>query len=147
MFRALRTVIDANIIFCIMKDKVVDALREMGFKIRKFKEDAYIFSYQGVRLVYKKYADDDSFLQIGMPLDKRNDKMDVHAVVNEMNIRLKYVKACVYGDNMWVIYERELKPSDDLTMLIKDIVHCMVKSMQFYLDLLNCRIDDAGEAS
>lgn len=130
-----------------MKHKVVETLTDLGFRLRKFKDDAYIFNYEGVNLVYKEYADDVNFLQIGMPLEKRSDKMDIHAVMNELNIRLKYVKACVYGDNMWVIYERELKPTDDLTMLIKDIVHCMIKSMQFYLDLLNCRIDVPNEAS
>ena len=121
-----------------MTTRIVTTFKELGFKLKKFRENVYIFDYKGVTLVYRQYLDDEDFLQIGMPLEKGDGKTDLYMLSNEINLRLKYVKSCVYNDNLWIIYERRLKNHDDLPELIKDIVVYMVDSMHFYLDLMNC---------
>ena len=120
-----------------MANKIITTFKELGFKLQKFKENVYIFNYQGVNLVYRQYLDDDNFLQIGMPLDKCNTTTDIYMLANEINMRLKYVKSCIYDDNLWIIYERRLDEGDNLAEIIKDIVTRMVDSMHFYLDLTN----------
>lgn len=121
-----------------MTTRIVTTFKELGFKLKKFRENVYIFDYKGVTLVYRQYLDDEDFLQIGMPLEKGDGKTNLYMLSNEINLRLKYVKSCVYNDNLWIIYERRLKNNDDLPELIKDIVVYMVDSMHFYLDLMNC---------
>ena len=121
-----------------MTKKIITSFQELGFELKKFRENVYIFKYKGVNLVYRQYPDDDEFLQVGMPLEQRDEHTDMIMLANEINMRLKYVKSCVYQDNLWIMYERRLKEGDDLSEIIKDIVVCMVDSMDFYLDLTNC---------
>ena len=122
-----------------MKNRVIDTFRKLGFDLKPFEENIYVFTYEGVNLVYKYYTDDDNFLQIGLPLHKSEKITDIYKLANELNLRLKYVKACIYKENLWILYERELSTDVDLDSLIKNVVVCMVNSMHFYMDLLNYR--------
>ena len=130
-----------------MKDKVIDILSKIGFKYKTVKDGVYIFQYRNLNVVYRVYEDDPRFLRMGMPIDRNRRISNMYEIANEMNLRLKYIKTCVYADNIWCFFEREIQDDDDMEQLINKVVIRMQEALTFYLDLINCSIKSAGEAS
>ena len=94
-----------------MKEKILEAFRELGFKLEEEEGMGYCFKYEGLNLLYMYNENDEEFLNIALPgiVEVESDNMlQICALLEKINSTLKYVKAYMLGNSVWLFYEREL---------------------------------------
>ena len=94
-----------------MKEKILEAFRELGFKLEEEEGMGYCFKYEGLNLLYMYNENDEEFLNIALPgiVEVEDDKMlQICALLEKINSTLKYVKTYMLGNSVWLFYEREL---------------------------------------
>ena len=94
-----------------MKEKILEAFRDLGFKLEEEEGMGYCFNYEGLNLLYMYNENDEEFLTIALPgiVEVEDDKMlQICALLEKINSTLKYVKAYMLGNSVWLFYEREL---------------------------------------
>lgn len=129
-----------------MNKKVISAFRELGFKTKKLDENVYGLSYDVINLLYRFFPNDEDFLDVGLPFDI-SDKTDttICKLVNQINVRLKYVKAYLKDSTLWIVCERDLVSCIDTKKQIEEVVYCLVNAMHYYLDMTKERTDLPSE--
>ena len=110
-----------------MKEKILEAFRDLGFKLEEEEGMGYCFNYEGLNLLYMYNENDEEFLNIALPgiVDVEEDKMlQICALLEKINSTLKYIKAYIVGNRVWLFYERELFGEEDLmTVISRMILH------------------------
>ena len=117
-----------------MKEKILEAFRELGFKLEEEEGMGYCFKYEGLNLLYMYNENDEEFLNIALPgiVEVEDDKMlQICALLEKINSTLKYIKAYMLGNSVWLFYERELieqreqsrTSSDLMTIISRMILH------------------------
>ena len=94
-----------------MKEKILEAFRELGFKLEEEEGMGYCFNYEGLNLLYMYNESDEEFLNIAIPgiVEVEEDRMlQICALLEKINSTLKYIKAYMVGNSVWLFYEREL---------------------------------------
>ena len=94
-----------------MKEKILEAFRELGFKLEEEEGMGYCFNYEGLNLLYMYNENDEEFLNIALPgiVEVEEDKMlQTFVLLEKINSTLKYIKAYMLGKSVWLCYEREL---------------------------------------
>ena len=94
-----------------MKEKILEAFRELGFKLEEEEGMGYCFKYEGLNLLYMYNENGEEFLNIALPgiVEVEDDKMlQICALLEKINSTLKYIKAYMLGNSVWLFYEREL---------------------------------------
>ena len=94
-----------------MKEQILEAFRDLGFKLEEDEGMGYCFNYEGLNLLYMYNENDDEFLNIALPgiVDVEEDNMlQICALLEKINSTLKYIKAYILGNSVWLFYEREL---------------------------------------
>ena len=94
-----------------MKEKILEAFRELGFKLEEEEGMGYCFKHEGLNLLYMYNENDEEFLNIALPgiVEVEEDKMlQICALLEKINSTLKYIKAYMVGNSVWLFYEREL---------------------------------------
>lgn len=117
-----------------MKEKILETLRELGFLPEEIEDMGYSFQYEGLKYLYMYNEKDENFLNISIPgfYDLEDDNHSLRWILPEtINSTLKYVKAYVLGDNIWLSYERELLGDEDLTQLIFSMIFHLEGASQF----------------
>ena len=118
-----------------MKEKILETLRSLGFKlVQTDDENVYEFNYEGVSMLYMYNVNDEEFLNITVPCIMQVEEdniMLVSALTEKVNATLKYIKAYIYGNHVWLSYEREL--IDDSHSEDKDFLK-VVSSMILQLE-------------
>lgn len=97
-----------------MKEKILEAFRNLGFKLEEAEGLGYSFNYERLNLLYMYNKDDEDFLNIALPgiIEVEEDnRQQISAVLEKINSTLKYVKAYILGSSVWLFYERELMES------------------------------------
>lgn len=93
-----------------MKEKILEAFRDLGFKLEEEEGMGYCFNYEGLNLLYMYNENDEEFLNIALPgiVEVEEDRMlQICALLEKINSTLKYVKAYMLGNSVWLFYERE----------------------------------------
>lgn len=113
-----------------MKEKILEAFDNLGFKLKE--EDisgSYTFSYEDLNLMYTYNENDEDFLSISLPgiIELKDyEPWQVYALLEKINSTLKYVKAYIIGDYVWLFYERELfadeNEHENLMMIISRMI-------------------------
>ena len=110
-----------------MKEKILEAFRDLGFKLEEEEGMGYCFKYEGLNLLYMYNENDEEFLNIALPgiIDVEEDRMlQICALLEKINSTLKYVKTYMLGNSVWLFYERELFGEEDLmTVISRMILH------------------------
>lgn len=117
-----------------MKEKVLEAFSELGFVLDDANGMGYRFDYEGVNMVYLQSENDEDFLNIAVPgIIETTDDNVLHtcAMMEKINSTLKYVKAYLFGKNVWLFYERELIGEEDLPMVISSMIMHLESSLGF----------------
>ena len=87
----------------------------------------YCFNYEGLNLLYMYNENDEEFLNIALPgiVEGEEDRMlQICALLEKINSTLKYIKAYMLGNSVWLFYERELFGEEDLmTVISRMILH------------------------
>ena len=94
-----------------MKEKILEAFSNLGFKLEEEEGVGYRFNYEGLNLLYMYNENDEEFLTIALPgiIEVKEDRMlQICALLEKINSTLKYVKAYMLGNGVWLFYEREL---------------------------------------
>ena len=94
-----------------MKEQILEAFRDLGFKLEEEEGMGYCFNYEGLNLLYMYNENDEEFLNIALPgiVEVESDNMlQICALLEKINSSLKYVKAYMLGNSVWLFYEREL---------------------------------------
>ena len=94
-----------------MKEKILEAFRDLGFKLEEEEGMGYCFNYEGLNLLYMYNESDEEFLNIALPgiVEVEEDRMlQICALLEKINSTLKYIKAYMVGNSVWLFYEREL---------------------------------------
>lgn len=120
-----------------MKEKILETLRELGFKYEESDEAGYLFHYEGINLLLFYDGKDEDFLNISVPCIydfEDGNALACCALSEKINSTLKYVKAYMLGGSMWLFYERELSGNDDLPQLITRMVLHLDAAFRFVQD-------------
>lgn len=109
-----------------MKEKILEAFSELGFKLEQTESGSYTFRYEGTTFLYLYNEDDESFLSLAIPCIceyEEGKASRLFLLTEKINSTLKYVKAYNINDSVWLFYERELlNEEEDLKMTISRMV-------------------------
>lgn len=108
-----------------MKEKILEAFEELGFKLEQMDDNFYGFKYEGINFLFMPSADDKEFLNISVPgiYDLEEDSPMIFVeLMNHINSTLKYIKAYELGKCIWLFYERELLGEEDLVKVISRMI-------------------------
>lgn len=107
-----------------MKEQVINILEELGFHTEPV--DDYIgFEYEGLNYLYLYNPNDEDFLNISIPCvmaPNEDDETMLFRVADKINSTLKYVKAYIWDDRLWLFYERELFGDENLEKILTAMI-------------------------
>ena len=110
-----------------MKEKILKTFSDLGFKLEEEEGVGYSFNYEGLTLLYMYNESDEEFLNIALPgiVEVEEGRMlQTCALQEKINSTLKYVKAYMLGNSVWLFYEREIIGEEDLmTVISRMILH------------------------
>ena len=119
-----------------MSKEVINEFQKLGFIVDHVHENVYGLTYELIKLVYRVYPEDKHFIDVGMPFDISHiSRTSAYELANELNVRLKFIKSYVYNDNLWVSCERDISRVQNISAVVKDIVHCMVNAFHLYVEM------------
>ena len=123
-----------------MNEKVLETMKELGFVTIPV-ENFYLFEYEGKGFLYYVDNEGDSFLSVVLPnlMDSDSDDEEEHEdkfldllrMQVEVNNKVKYVKAFVRQDSLWLSYEREVYAEEDLKELIPKMILHLLGASEF----------------
>ena len=122
-----------------MKEKILEAFRGLGFKLEAEEEIGYSFNYESLNLLYMYNENDEEFLNIALPciVEVEDGRMlHICALLEKINSTLKYVKAYILGNSVWLFYERELvgqreQSEEDLMTVISHMILHLEAGLSF----------------
>lgn len=117
-----------------MKEKILEAFGNLGFKLEDAGNGGYSFTYEGLNLLLLYNENDEDFLNIALPgiIEADDGKvLQICALMEKINSTLKYVKANLFGDSVWMFYERELLGGEDLPQVISRMILHLEAGLQF----------------
>ena len=117
-----------------MKEKILEAFSNLGFKLEEAEGMGYSFSYEGLNLLYMYNENDEEFFTIALPciMGVEEDKILRICVLQEkINSSLKYIKAYLLGDSVWLFYERQLMGEEDLETVIPRMILHLEAGLEF----------------
>lgn len=106
-----------------MKEKILDAFKNLGFEMEDLEELGYGFEYEGIHYLWMANNDED-FLNIAVPaiFDMADtNELEFYQVMDKLNSTLKFIKVNELGNSMWMFYERELFGGEDFEQLLPRI--------------------------
>lgn len=117
-----------------MKEKIMEAFAELGFKMEQVDDLGFEFSYEGTNFIFMPCADDEDFLNICVPgiyhLEEESSLTFIE-LMNKINSTLKYIKAYELGKSIWLFYERELFGDEDLIKIISHMILHLEAGLMF----------------
>lgn len=117
-----------------MKEKILEAFAELGFKLEQMDDFGYGFSYEGTNFIFMPNSDDEEFLNICVPgiydLEEESPLTFIE-LMNKINSTLKYIKAYELGKSIWLFYERELFGDEDLVKVISRMILHLEAGLMF----------------
>lgn len=108
-----------------MKEQILNTFQQLGFELDEMEGFGYGFKYEGLSYLLMHNNDDDDFLSLTVPAlveicDIGSEKF--YLLLDKVNSTLKYVKACKFGDSLWLFYERELFGEENLEEIITRMI-------------------------
>lgn len=136
-----------------MKEQVLETLKKLGFVT--IEVDSYhLFEYEGKGYLYSVDDNDDSFLSFAIPNimnaesddeEEHDDKFaDMLKIESEVNAKVKYVKAVIVKESLWLACEREVYGEEDYERLLPMMIMRLFKATEFVrqeLDKLQCEVE------
>ena len=129
-----------------MKEKVLDALKALGFETKDF-EIGYGFEFEGSHFLYLP-SDDEQFLSIALPsvheFDEENE-LEGYKLMNKVNRQMKYVKATRINGDIWLFFERNLLGEEDLKEVLQQMIFSL-EAAHFFLQDWEENAEDDNES-
>lgn len=133
-----------------MNEKILDALKSLGFQLQMLDDGCCQFEYEGKHILYLPCEDDEQFLNLSIPgimeMDEE-DSIEYYQIMDYANKTLKYVKFCKIKTGIWIFYERELFENDDLKQVISHMILRLDLGYELIQDAVkeSCSDEDTDE--
>lgn len=118
-----------------MKEKLLKAFSDLGFKLEEAEGIGYFFNYEGLNLLVMYNESDEDFLNIALPCIckfEEDKALQICALLEKINSTIKYVKAYILSDSVCLFYERELlSEAEDLMMVISHMIRHLEMGYNF----------------
>lgn len=117
-----------------MKEKILEAFKNLGFVLEEIEDFGFDFQYEGQHYLYMNNNGDDNYLCITHPVileDDEGSDLEIYQVMDKINRTLKYVKANILRESIWLSYERELFGDEDLKPILYSMIHRMDAGLSF----------------
>lgn len=117
-----------------MKEMILEKFKALGFEMEELGSLGYGFRYEGTNFIYMSSKDDEEFLSLAIPGVVEKDEVDdetFYKLMDTVNSKRKYVKAYLFGDDMWLFYERELIGEEDLKMVLAHMIVSLEASLRY----------------
>lgn len=133
-----------------MKRVILEALKELGFELKKLSNEAYSFESGHLNYICINEKSDDRFLSMNLPgivTMYDDNRMAVHELMSYINTNMRYVKTFLYDDRVWMTYEIHLQDGMDMKQCIKHMILALeAAALKAYLKLSKmCGKDDKAE--
>lgn len=133
-----------------MKEKILEVLKAMGFTLEELDDHGYGFQYEGNNYLYMYNEDDEEFLSILLPIalnhDEEND-VSIYQAIDKVNSTLKYVKAYILHEDLWLSYERELFGEEELKQVLCRMIQHLDASLIFLRKVITSSDEDSETIS
>ena len=123
-----------------MREKVLETMKMLGFVLTPVL-NYHLFRFEGKGYLLYLDDDDDQFLSIVIPnlMDAESDDEEEHddmfmemlRVEAEVNAKIKYVKALIQDESLWLSYEREVVDEEDFEDLLPKMIFHLFKASEF----------------
>lgn len=106
-----------------MKKEILETFEKLGFEMEELDDLGYRFMYEGLSYLLIKSDSDEEFLSIAVNvIDEELEENLCYRLMNEINSNLKYIKANMFAERVWLFYERELLGECDLEEVITRMI-------------------------
>lgn len=123
-----------------MKQEILDALKSLGFKVNDLGENGfYGFRYECNNLMYMYNEHDEDFLNIAAPFVQEidlDDELLYYQLMDNINSKLKYVKAYRVENDIWLFVEHELMETDNLNAVLMSMIAHLDMGVTIFHDAL-----------
>ena len=100
--------------------------KEMGFDLVSVSKEVYVFNFEDVKVLYLPDSKDSDCLRLAIPCVYEittNNKDLMAEIINETNLKIKYAKALVISDQVWLNYECFMPENANVEEVI---THCLM---------------------
>ena len=131
-----------------MKEKIVEALRDLGFILEEVSGIGYHFKFEAVNMFYLN-SEDEQFVSIIVPgiFETENSDMDVvYKTMEKVNSTLKYVKAYLWNDSITLTYEREMFGEENLEEMLGSMIVQLESALRFSRNVIETLQNETNDA-
>lgn len=131
-----------------MKEKIVEALRDLGFILEEVSGIGYHFKFEAVNMFYLN-SEDEKFVSIIVPgiFETENSDMDVvYKTMEKVNSTLKYVKAYLWNDSITLTYEREMFGEENLEEMLGSMIVQLESALRFSRNVIETLQNETNDA-
>lgn len=129
------------------KDKVLSCLRNMGFRPNEVPEVGYSFVFEGLSILYTWDEGNEELINLSLPCifeGEEENRPILLDLVNEMNLRLKYVKSVLRRNEVWVHFEVDCYEEESLEKLLQLGIYAQQAARFFFTRLSSGEEDMAS---
>lgn len=131
-----------------MKEKIVEALRDLGFILEEVSGIGYHFKFEAVNMFYLN-SEDEKFVSIIVPgiFETEHSDMDVvYKTMEKVNSTLKYVKAYLWNDSITLTYEREMFGEENLEEMLGSMIVQLESALRFSRNVIETLQNETNDA-
>ena len=117
-----------------MKEKVLEALKALGFELEESERNCYEFQYENLYLLYLYNENDEDFMSIACPCSIKKEEIGelaYYQLMDKVNSTMKYIKANDMNDRIWLFYERDICNEEDLEETLNRIILSLEAGFNF----------------
>lgn len=131
-----------------MKEKIVEALRDLGFILEEVSGIGYHFKFEAVNMFYLN-SEDEQFVSIIVPgifETEHSDMEVVYKTMEKVNSTLKYVKAYLWNDSITLTYEREMFGEENLEEMLGSMIVQLESALRFSRNVIETLQNETNDA-
>jgi len=130
-------------------DLILNQLRALGFDLDILKkENCYHLIFEDTHILYMPAEDDNDFLRFAVPavFDVTDENRgSVFEITNKLNSDLKYLKAIVMSDSLWLFMEYRMTEGQQIDELLEFVIRMLQYSRNYFRKLISG--DDGDDES
>lgn len=108
-----------------MRKKILDAFKQLGFKMENLCDSTYGFTYEGRNCLLFLNEKNEEFMSIALPLVAEMDKfgeLTENDVMDKLNSSVPFIKAYLAFGVITLFYERELIGEENLENVVRRMI-------------------------
>ena len=123
------------------KELILQELKALGFDLDFLEEESwYHLLYDDTHILYMPAEDDEDFLRFAIPaiFDVTDENRgSVLEIANKLNLDLKYVKATVMSDSLWLFIEYKMTEGQQMDDLLEFAIRMLQYCKNYFRQLIS----------